>query len=114
MKVDDLNTNRFISALELFEEGHSFLYRQTSFYIEENLLYINYYSEYNHLENITEDIAKDGIKKSKIICEEIKNFSNKFHQLIKNKDIIYEYCYDYHTGAVAVAKERNNKFEWLK
>ena len=113
MNIDQLSGKRFEIALELFVEGKSSItYKGIVFYKERDKLSINSYSDFL-LENTTKDMALEKIEYSKNILDEIINSVPQFKAHVENSEKEYTFCYDYQTGAVALAFESNSKIKWM-
>ena len=113
MNIDQLSGKRFDVALELFIEGKSSItYRGIVFYREKNKLSVNSYSDFL-LENTTRDMAIEKIEYSKIILDEMMKSVPQFSANVEGLEKEYAFCYDYQTGAVALAVESNSKIKWI-
>ena len=113
MKIDTLTGNRFQIALELFLEGKTpFNYKGIVFHKDSEWLHINSYSDYL-LENTTREMGIEKIEYSKEVLNEVVESVPEFKNAVSNLKREYTFCYDYHTGALAIAIEKNGEIEWL-
>ncbi len=112
MEIDSLSGRRFEIALEIFLEGNSINYKGIVFYKDSKFLHVSSYSDYL-LENTTEAMAHEKIKYSKVILKEFEDTIPEFKAAVSGLAKQFAFCYDYHTGAVAIATEINNVFKWL-
>ncbi|MDO9262474.1 MAG: hypothetical protein Q7U02_00810 [Desulfosalsimonadaceae bacterium] len=113
IKIDTLTGNRFQIALELFLEGKSsFTYKGIVFHKDSEWLYVNSYSDYL-IENTTREMGIEKIAYSKEVLNEVLESVPKFKNAVSNLKWEYAFCYDYHTGAVAIAIQKDDEIEWL-
>ncbi len=112
MQIEVLSGRRFQIALEIFLEGDSISYKEIVFFKDSKSLHIDSYSDYQ-LENITESMAREKIEFSKVVLKEFEDSVPEFKSAVSGLVKEFAFCYDYHTGAVAIATEKNNVFEWL-
>jgi hypothetical protein len=113
MEIESFSGKRYELAMELFSEGKdSLLYKGVLFIRSEQLLQIQSYSDFN-LENTTRKMALDKIPYSKSVMNELMEGSKEFKETVTGLVPEFTFCYDYHTGAVAVATEENGSIKWL-
>ena len=112
MEITGLVGQRYELAIELFKERKDgLLYEGVLFINKGNSLEVNSYSDWEP-KRTTEIMAKEKIERSKQIICHLSSNSNEFKEIESAVPKEFIFCYDYHTGAVMLASERNGKFEW--
>jgi len=111
MDITNSSESRVNAGIELLRNGHTISFEGVNFHLT---LSISTFSDYVHLENVTEAEAKEEIKRSKLVGAKLAEINEAFSE-IWNKSK-HEYCfgYDYGMGGIEVAQEINNLFKWKK
>jgi len=112
--IENADSRRCEIAFEQFEAGVPVLYKGILVHLgKDGVCAINSYSDYSNPSNISIDSAKQGIERSKLVAEELFDRYAELMRLVGGKVRQYYFCCDYHTGAFAVAEEKDSKFKWL-
>lgn len=100
--VENIGGKRWSVALELLEEGESFVHQDIRFSMDNKgkVIYCHVISPFTNPTNVTEADAIKHIKKAqeivKVVCEQ----SNEFKSLTEECKIKYSLVSDYGTGIV--------------
>ena len=111
-------TQRKEAEIEWLTEGRNFKYEGVVFSLSKRqskeILAVSSYTSYIRPENTSEKEGKEKIERSKQVGDYLSKESKMFGRLWSEKEKEFFFCYDYHTGAVALASEIDGRFEWFK
>lgn len=112
MDATHASPQRLKVAVELFLEGHSLVYDGVVFRKDESqALRINSYAEWGP-ESSTPAMAKQKIQRAKTVLADLSDKSPEFARVASELPHEHYFCYDYGTGAFALAKEVAGVFVW--
>mgnify|MGYP001027560596 CR=1 FL=1 len=117
MDITELKQNdrRLEIALEGFESGSSIVYENVRFQITSaGTLEVNSYSTFSNPSQINSEMAAEGIDRAKNVLAALCESHPDYRPIIEGTTKEYYFCCDYHTGAVALAKEVQGTYQWLK
>ena len=101
-------------AFENFESGESIVFEGVRLQVLPNgVLEVNSYSDYTNPSQVRSQMAKEGIVRSKQVLGKLCEIHPEYKPIVEPANKEYFYCCDYHTGAVALAKEITGEVEWL-
>lgn len=110
----EISDRRNEIAFENFESGVSVVFEGVRLQVLSNgVLEINSYSDYTNPSQVSSQMAREGIARSKQVLNKLCEVHPKYKPIVEPANKEYFYCCDYHTGAVALAKEVLGEFEWL-
>ncbi len=116
MDITDATQNRIDVGIDLLLEGHSVIYHEVVFHIDQSKkpreLAINSYSDYEP-NRVTEKMATEKIERSKHVGEALAEKSSDFRTLWETLPHVYAFCWDYGMGAVAIVEQRNENMRWI-
>jgi hypothetical protein len=116
MDITDASTQRFELAIEQFRNGDSLSYENVVFCWGygggQNELFVLSYSDCIHMKNIRPEEAKKKIARSKEVAEELVSRSPAFRDIWESAPKRFQFCFDYHTGAVMLAEEVAGEIAW--
>lgn len=116
MNITELKkgNRRLEIAFEGFQEGNPVVYENVLLQKDrDGGLDVNSYSDFNNPSQVSAEMAKEGIARSKMVIEMLCNNNQEYQQIISTAEKYYYYCIDYHTGAYSIAKEIGGDFQWL-
>ncbi len=114
MKIEALSGKRYEVALGGFlEEKTSLCYKGIVFREQKKMLHVYSYSDYP-TQKTTEKMGLEKIQFSKVVLKELLDSVPEIRNSVANLQTVYIFCCDYQTGAEILAKEKNNKYKWLK
>lgn len=113
MKVDELDSNRFEVALELFKEGQSFEFSGVDFYPdkENKRLEVRIFTSWE-LGNLTEQIALSEIENGQKVLNYLLEQSQRFSETIQNYQPRFSLIHTYGMGDVEICYLENKKLVW--
>jgi len=110
----EINDRRNEIAFESFESGESIVFEGVRLQVLSNgVLEVNSYSDYTNPSQVSSQMAREGISRSKKVLGKLCEVHPKYNPIIEPANKEYYYCCDYHTGAVALAREISGEFKWL-
>jgi hypothetical protein len=100
------------------KEGKTFPFEGVVFFLDRSssspVLNVDSYSSCIHLENIQESEAQEKIGRSKKVGDYLAGSFPAFAEVWSSMRKRFGFCYDYGTGAVMVASEQGESFQWHK
>lgn len=118
MMTVDSSPEQIETGIACLSEGRSFAFEGVVFFVDRaapsKRLNIDSYSNFIHLDNVTQDEAKEKIERSKKVGLHLAESFPAFSEIWATLPHKYGFCYDYGTGAVLVASEIDGDFTWLK
>jgi hypothetical protein len=118
MMTDDSSDSDIAAGVTWLLEGKTFPFEGVVFSIDHSrhspLLDVDSYSEFLRLENVHEAEAHEKIARSKQVGERLSLRFPAFSDIWRTYRKVYNFCYDYGTGAVVVASEDDGRFIWHK
>jgi hypothetical protein len=116
MDITDASTQRAEVGIEQLRNGESLSYQNVVFCWDqrdrENELLVLSYSDCLRLENVKPEEAEKKIKRSKKIAQELVATSPAFREVWQSAVKRFQFCFDYHTGAVMLAEEVDGEIVW--
>ena len=112
MDITNSSESRVEAGVKILTEGHSISFEGVSFHLDKKILSVTSFSDYDHIENITETEAKEKIERSKAVAEHLAELSASFSKVWKKSKHVYYFGYDCGNSGVNLAQEIENKFEW--
>lgn len=110
--LTELNGERLNLALDLFTRGQSFIFNAVVFNRDStgcvNCMAI---SQWNS-DNLTEELAQNGITRAKDTYAHLRNSCNRFGALTRNAMTRYSLIDDYGMGCIEVCHEEDGKIVW--
>src|SRR5690242_16268189 len=107
MDITDASTQRAEVGIEQLRNGESLSYQNVVFCWDQrdrqNELLVLSYSDCLRLENVKPEEAEKKIIRSKEIAQELAATSPAFREVWKSAVKRFQFCFDYHTGAVVLA-----------
>ena len=114
MDINNTTPSRFELGIQIFLEGKPISFNDVRFWKEDGKsIHIDSYSEWD-IENSTREMAKEKITRSKAVLADLSGKSPEFERVIRTLPHQYYFCFDYGNGSVALAKEVNGEFTWLR
>lgn len=100
-------------AVEFLQEGKSFKVDDLRLGMKENQrMYVTGCSQYSNISNITKSIALKELNEIKELFGVMVASSETLRSFIKNKNIEYNFAYNYGMGAIGICTEINNEVIW--
>ena len=113
MDITDCSPARFEFGIRLFLEGKGIVYNEVGFRKEGNIvLHVSCLSDWND-ENTTPVRARQKIKWSKAVLEELSEKSNEFSEIANRLPHAYYVVPNYKNAGIVLAQELNGEFTWL-
>lgn len=112
MQITKLSGERFELAIDRFQNGDHILFDKASFVlINDDIVHCNYQSTWNP-ENLDKKKAKDDFKAAMVIFNFLKENSEKFNQLVKNRNLEISLIDNYGMGAIELASLKHGEYDW--
>ncbi len=114
MDITNSSESRVEAGVKILTEGHSISFEGVSFHLNKKILSVTSFSDYDHIENVTEAEAKEKMDRSKAVAEHLAELSPLFSKVWKKSKHEYYFGYDYGKGGIGLAQRIENQFEWKK
>jgi hypothetical protein len=118
MDIADRPQSEFHGWIEDLFHGRSICYNGVTFRLDGTKtppeIVVVSFSDYLRSENVHEREAKEKIKRSKGVAEDLADRSDAFRSVWQEAVKQFGFCYDYGAGGVLVAEESAGKFVWHK
>lgn len=110
MQITILEGERFDLTLDRFQNGDHIIFDKASFVlINEDIVQCNYQSTWKP-ENIDKKKAKDDFTTAMEIFNLLKEKSEKFNELVKNRDLEISLIDNYGMGAIELASMKHGVY----